>query len=46
MGDQPDARPLPTQVNTTQKNADTHPCLEHRRQFVPQTARPLGPTRF
>jgi hypothetical protein len=25
-GDQPDARPLPTQVNTTQKHADTHPC--------------------
>jgi hypothetical protein len=23
-GDQPDARPLPTQDNTTQKNADTH----------------------
>jgi len=27
-GDQPDARPLPTQDNTTQKNVDTHPCLE------------------
>jgi hypothetical protein len=25
-GDQPDARPLPTQDNTTQKHADTHPC--------------------
>jgi hypothetical protein len=24
--DQPDARPLPTQDNTTQKHADTHPC--------------------
>jgi hypothetical protein len=23
--DQPDARPLPTQDNTTQKHADTHP---------------------
>jgi hypothetical protein len=27
-GDQPDAKPLPTQDNTTQENADTHPCLE------------------
>jgi hypothetical protein len=47
-GDQPDARPLPTQDNATQKNADTHPCLEWdsnsrsqcssgRRQYVPQT---------
>jgi hypothetical protein len=27
-GDRPDARPLPLQDNTTQKNADTHPCLE------------------
>jgi hypothetical protein len=27
-GDQPDVRPLPIQDNTTQKNADTHPCLE------------------
>jgi hypothetical protein len=26
-GDQPDARPLPPQDNTTQKNADTHPKL-------------------
>jgi hypothetical protein len=25
-GDQPDARPLPTQDNTTQKHGDTHPC--------------------
>jgi hypothetical protein len=25
-GDQPDIRPLPTQDNTTQKHADTHPC--------------------
>jgi hypothetical protein len=25
-GDQPDARPLPTQDNTTQKHVDTHPC--------------------
>jgi hypothetical protein len=43
-----------TQDNTTQKNADTHPCLEWdsnlwsqcssgRRQYVPQTAGPLGP---
>jgi hypothetical protein len=53
-GDQPDARPLPTQDNTTQKNADTYPCLKEdtnagsqclsdRRQYVPYTARPLGP---
>jgi hypothetical protein len=45
-GDQPDARPLPTQDNTTQKNGDTHPCPERysntrsqcsrgRRQYVP-----------
>jgi hypothetical protein len=27
-GDQPNARPLPAQDNTIQKNADTHPCLE------------------
>jgi hypothetical protein len=26
-GDQPGAMPLPTQDDTTQKNADTHPCL-------------------
>jgi hypothetical protein len=26
--DQPVARPLPTQDNTTQKDADKHPCLE------------------
>jgi hypothetical protein len=24
--DEPDARPLPIQDNTTQKHADTHPC--------------------
>jgi hypothetical protein len=47
-GDRPDARPLPTEDNTTQKNADIHPCLEWdsnprsqcssgRRQYVPQT---------
>jgi len=28
MGDQPNARPLPTQDNTTQKNEDLQPCLE------------------
>jgi len=28
MGDRPDARPLPTQDNTTHRNADTHPCPE------------------
>jgi hypothetical protein len=26
LGDQPDARPLLTQDNTTQKHVDTHPC--------------------
>jgi hypothetical protein len=26
--DQPVARPLPTQDNTTQKDADKHPCLQ------------------
>jgi len=51
-GDQPDARPLPTQDDTPHKNADTHPCLEWdpnprsqcssgRRQYVPQSARLL-----
>jgi hypothetical protein len=54
MGDQSDARPLSTQDNTTHKNAYTLPCLERdsnlrsqcssgRREFVPQTAQPLGP---
>jgi hypothetical protein len=49
-GDQPDARPLPTQYNRTQKNADTHPCPKRDSNpwsqgssgRVPQTARPLG----
>jgi hypothetical protein len=27
-GDRPDARPLPTLENTTQKDADKHPCLK------------------
>jgi hypothetical protein len=54
QGDNPDARPLPTQNNTTQQNADAHPCLEWIRthdpsvreaedKYVPQTARSLGP---
>jgi hypothetical protein len=45
-GDQPDSRPLPTQDNTTQKHADTHPCTKQdsnlrsqcssgRRQYLP-----------
>jgi len=45
-GDQPVAGPLPTQDSTTQKNADTRPCLERdsnpwsqcssgRSQYVP-----------
>jgi len=48
-GDQTDAKPLSTQKNTTQKNADTYPCPKRdsnpraqcssgRRQYVPQTA--------
>jgi len=28
MGDQPIARPVPTQKSTTQTNSDTHPRLE------------------
>jgi hypothetical protein len=53
-GDQPDARPLSTQDNKTQKNADTHPLP--RAGFEPTIpvfgrsktvraliARPLGP---
>jgi hypothetical protein len=55
-GDQPDARPLPIQDNTTQKNVDTHSCLKRdskprsqfssgRRQYVPQTAWDLGPAK-
>jgi hypothetical protein len=53
-GERPDARPPPTQDNTTQKNVDIHPCLEWdsnlrtqcssgRRQYLLQTALPLGP---
>jgi hypothetical protein len=53
IGDRPNTRPLLTQDNTTQKNADTHPCLEWDsnpqsqclsgwRQYMPQTAQPLG----
>jgi hypothetical protein len=49
-GDRPDARPLPTQDKTTQRNADTHPCPEQdsnlrsqhssdRRQYL---IRPVG----
>jgi len=44
-GDRPDARPLPTQDNTTQKNADTHPCLEWNSNTWSQCSsglRPLG----
>jgi hypothetical protein len=46
LGDQSNTRPLPTQGNTTQKHADTHPCPEQnsnlrsqyssgRRQYMP-----------
>jgi hypothetical protein len=55
-GDRPDARPLPTQDNTIQRNADTHLCPEQdsnlrsqhssdRRQYLPQTARLLRPAK-
>jgi hypothetical protein len=36
--DQPVARPLPTQDNTTQKDADKHPCLE--RDSNPRSQQP------
>jgi hypothetical protein len=35
MGDRPDARPLPIQDNTAQKNADTHPCLTGFEPTIP-----------
>jgi hypothetical protein len=38
--DQPVARPLPTQDNTTQKDADRHPCLE--RDSNPRSQQPTG----
>jgi hypothetical protein len=31
MGDQPEAKPLPTQESTTQKDKDKHPCLSRIR---------------
>jgi hypothetical protein len=40
MSDQPIARPLPTQDNTTQKDADKHPCLE--RDSNPQSQQPTS----
>jgi hypothetical protein len=40
MSDQPVARPLPTQGNTTQKDADKHPCLE--RDSNPRSQQPTG----
>jgi hypothetical protein len=50
-GDQPVARPLPTQDNTDRINSDRHQCLEwdstprsqslgERIHFLPQIARP------
>jgi hypothetical protein len=52
-GNRPDTKPLPTQDSAKH----THPCLERdsnprsqcssdRRQYVPQTARPLGPATY
>jgi hypothetical protein len=38
--DQPVARPLPTQGNTTQKHKDKHPCLE--RDSNPRSEQPSG----
>jgi hypothetical protein len=38
--DQPVARPLHTQDNTTQKDADKHPCLE--RDSNPRSQQPTG----
>jgi hypothetical protein len=38
--DQPVARPLPTQDNTTQKDADKHPSLE--RDSNPRSQQPTG----
>jgi hypothetical protein len=56
MRDRPDTRPLPTQDNTTQRNANIHSYSEQdsnlqsqhssdRRQYLPQTARILRPAR-
>jgi hypothetical protein len=38
--DQPVARPLPTQDNATQKDADKHPCVE--RDSNPRSRQPTG----
>jgi hypothetical protein len=43
MSDQPVARPLPTQDNITQKDADKHPCLE--RDSNPRSQQPTGQDR-
>jgi hypothetical protein len=40
MSDQPVARPLPTQDNTTQKDADKHPCFEW--DSNPRSQQPTG----
>jgi hypothetical protein len=40
MSDQPVARPLPTQDNTIQKDADKHQCLE--RDSSPRSQQPTG----
>jgi hypothetical protein len=55
MGDQPDARLLPTQYSRTQKNADTHtsggirthdPSVrEVEDRTALETARPIGPAK-
>jgi hypothetical protein len=40
MSDQPVARPLPTQNNSAQTDADKHPCLE--RDSNPRSQQPTG----
>jgi len=50
MENHPNARPLPTQDSTTQRNADTHPCLKRdsnprsqcSRGWRPYVLRPRG----
>jgi len=41
MGDRPIARPVPTQDNTTQKNAEIYSCLE--RESNPRSQCSSGP---
>jgi hypothetical protein len=43
-GDQPDARLLPTQDNTTEKHADTHPCPKQDSNLRSQYSNVFLPT--